>query len=73
MTFYGIIKAGKRIIVDTTGTKYTSTAFYLKDNRIWLENDELGTFPHPTFTPKTFNEHITNMLVEGFNIITVNA
>ena len=70
MTFYQIIKAGKKLTVDTKGTGYTPTTFFYKDGKIWLKNRELGTFPHPTFNGQTFNNHIAEMLKEGLNIIT---
>lgn len=69
MTFYQILKAGKKIIIDTTGTNYTPTTFFYKNNKIWFSNPELGTAPHPVFTPATFNKHIIQMIKENFNII----
>lgn len=69
MTFYQILKAGKRIVIDTNGTNYTPTTFFYKNNKIWFSNNEIGTAPHPTFTPGAFNNHINKMIQEHFNII----
>lgn len=70
MTFYQIIKSGKKLTVDTAGTPYTPTTFYLKDGKIIFSNKEIGEAEHPTFTARTFNAHIEQMLAEGFNIVT---
>ena len=73
MTFYQIIKAGKKIIIDTTGTNYTATTFFYKDKKIWFSNNEIGTAPHPTFTPAAFNKHIENMIKENFKIVLMEG
>lgn len=73
MTFYQIIKAGKKIIIDTTGTNYTATTFFYKNNKIWFSNSELGAAPHPTFTPAVFNNHIEQMIKENFKIIIMEV
>lgn len=72
MTFYEILEHGKMLTVDTTGTDYTPTDFYLKDGALWVRNKDLGNFPHPTFTKEDFNNHIMEMIKKGFNIITTN-
>lgn len=73
MTFYQIIKAGKHIKIDTTGTNYTPSTFYLKDNKIWVDSPALGSFPHPNFTAASFNKHIKRMIIENFKIVIMEG
>ena len=70
MNYYKLLKKGYRITIDTTDTEYTPTVFYMDDGNIWLINEIFyRPIPHPTFTKETFNEHIEQMLEEGFAII----
>lgn len=68
MTFYEILKSGKKITI--SGKTYDPATFDYHGGAVWVKSPGLGYFPHNQFTdtPAALDEHIKNMLADGLKI-----
>lgn len=70
MTFYAILKAGRKIkIEDRRGTGYDPAEFWLDGGRVFCWGPEWGTMKRDDMSAAQLNAHIKRMIAEGFTII----
>lgn len=67
--FFEFLKMGKKIRIDGK-RNYTPAEFDFHGGKIWVDSPALGYFPHDNFTsnPQAFENHVKNMVKEGFTV-----
>ena len=72
--FLDFLKMGAKIRIDGK-PRYTPSTFDYHGGAVWVDNRELGYFPHPGMTknPSLLDEHLKNMVEDGFTVTIIGG